>query len=73
MAVEEILSNVIRHGYEDADRHEIVFTVRIGEGSVHLRVVDNGREFDPRSAPAVDVHAPLAERQVVREHIGDTA
>jgi anti-sigma regulatory factor (Ser/Thr protein kinase) len=64
LALEEILSNVIRHGYQDGDRHEISLVLRVGEGGVELEVEDDGREFDPTAAPAPELDRPLAERQV---------
>lgn len=64
VALEEVLSNVIRHAFEDRKQHEISLHLRVGEGGVELWFVDDGREFDPLSAPAVDVRAPLEERTV---------
>jgi serine/threonine-protein kinase RsbW len=64
LALEEVLSNVIRHGYEDAGRHVISVSLRVGEAGVELQVVDDGRAFDPLSAPQVDLDAPLEERAV---------
>jgi anti-sigma regulatory factor (Ser/Thr protein kinase) len=64
LALEEVLSNVIRHGFADAGAHEIAVRVRVDGGRVELEIVDDGMEFDPRSAAAVDVRAPLGERAV---------
>ena len=64
LALEEILSNVIRHGYEDEAVHEIAVSIREDDGIVELEIVDDGKEFDPRAAPEVDVLAPLADRPV---------
>ncbi len=64
LALEEVLSNVIRHAFEDRAQHEISLHLRVGEGGVELQFVDDGREFDPLSAPEVDVDAPLEERTV---------
>jgi len=63
LAVEEILSNVIRHGYLDAGHHEISLCVRAVAGPIELCVVDDGCEFDPLTAPEVDIHAPLEQRR----------
>jgi serine/threonine-protein kinase RsbW len=63
LALEEVLSNVIRHGYGDEDRHEIALVLRVGEDGVEVQVVDDGREFDPVAAPQAQVHIPLAKRQ----------
>lgn len=62
LALEEVLSNVIRHGYEDGARHEIELQLRVGADGVELSFVDDGRAFDPLSAPEVDIGAPLEER-----------
>ena len=64
VALEEVLSNVIRHAFEDRALHEISLQVRVSENGVELRFVDDGRQFDPLSAPAVDIRAPLEERTV---------
>lgn len=63
LVLEELLSNVIRHGYEDGARHEIGVTLNVGAAEVELEVVDDARAFDPLSAPAYDVEMPLAERR----------
>ena len=64
LALEEILSNVIRHGYAEPGKHEIFVCLRIEDGSVDLQVEDDGRAFDPLSAPEVDLDVPLEERRV---------
>jgi anti-sigma regulatory factor (Ser/Thr protein kinase) len=64
LAIEEILSNVIKYGYADTGRHEISVSLRVDDGQVELQVVDDGRQFDPMSAPEVDVCVPLEERHV---------
>lgn len=64
LALEEVLSNVIRHGYRDGDRHEIEVVLRVRDGVVELEIVDGGCEFDPTRAPEADLHVPLAERRV---------
>jgi anti-sigma regulatory factor (Ser/Thr protein kinase) len=62
LVLEEILTNVIRHGCSDGREHEISVELGADEQSVSVRVVDDGRPFDPRSAPAFDVAAPLEAR-----------
>jgi anti-sigma regulatory factor (Ser/Thr protein kinase) len=63
LALEEVLSNVIRHGYQDRGRHEIALTLRTHAGRVEIQVVDDGREFDPLSAPRADIDLPLVDRR----------
>ena len=45
--LDEVLSNVIRHGYDDAGAHEIGFTLTSSPGTVTLEVDDDGKAFDP--------------------------
>jgi serine/threonine-protein kinase RsbW len=63
LALEEVLSNVIRHGYEDSRRHDIALSLRVRARGVELQIVDDGREFDPCAAPEPDLDVPLAERR----------
>lgn len=50
--LDEVLSNVIRHGYEDDGAHEIGFALAWSGQEITLEVDDDGRAFDPTAAPA---------------------
>jgi anti-sigma regulatory factor (Ser/Thr protein kinase) len=63
LALEEVLSNVIRHGFRDGARHAIELVLRVCAGRVDLQIVDDGAEFDPLQAPAAKIDVPLAERR----------
>lgn len=64
LVIEEVLSNVVRHGYPHGGAHEIsIWVARAGENIV-IRVCDDGVAFDPSAAPQVDVEQPLEERRV---------
>jgi len=63
LSLDEIVSNVIRHGLDDEPSHQIVVTVDVADGWVTATVVDDGAAFDPRDAPLPDLDAPLEERQ----------
>lgn len=62
LALDEVLSNVVRHGYRDSSG---AMTVTFGrtDREVSVRIVDTGPEFDPRQAPAPDTTSPLETRQ----------
>lgn len=62
LALEEILSNIIRHGGSAAPGASIAIQLRANHGAVDLHVVDEARPFDPRTAPAPDLQAPLEQR-----------
>ena len=63
LAIEEVLSNVIRHAFCDGARHEIALALSVGQAGVELEVVDDGRAFDPTAAPEAERHVTLARRQ----------
>jgi anti-sigma regulatory factor (Ser/Thr protein kinase) len=62
LSLDEIVSNVIRHGFDDDAEHEILVTIDIADGVVTATVTDDGVAFDPRDAPAPDLDAPIEER-----------
>jgi len=52
VALEEVVSNVARHGFAPGADGEIVVTFRCEPGGWVLEVSDNGTAFDPTGAPA---------------------
>jgi len=57
LAIDELVVNVMRYAYIDADTHMIDIELAVEGKQVILRIVDDGREFDPRRGPALDLHA----------------
>jgi serine/threonine-protein kinase RsbW len=49
---EEVVTNVIRHGYQDNTRHTIGVDVTGGDRTIVLTFEDDGRPFDPLGQPA---------------------
>jgi anti-sigma regulatory factor (Ser/Thr protein kinase) len=64
LALEEVLSNVIRYGYADDRRHEIAVSMRVNARDVQIQIVDDGRAFNPLDAPEAVLDVSLAERRV---------
>ena len=62
LAIEEIVTNCIRYGYEDHAEHVILITITVGENAMTMRVVDDGRPFDPLAAPPPDLSGELENR-----------
>ena len=61
LAVDELVVNVIRYAYVDDNAHTIELDLAIRGEQIILRIVDDGRPFDPRTGPALDLNAE--ERQ----------
>lgn len=69
LAVEELLTNLIWHGSvaeaeAGASAHQATVTVRHDDHGLLVTFEDDGRPFDPLSAPAPDFDLPLEERRV---------
>ncbi len=64
LVIEEVLSNVVRHGFPDGGQHEI--SVRVAHDGEHIDICvqDDGVAFDPSGASTVDVDQPLEQRRV---------
>ena len=61
LSLEELVSNIIRHGYDDREPHEIGICLEILPVVIELMIDDDGRPFDPNSAEPVPVPASLEE------------
>ena len=48
LAIDELVTNVIRYAFVDDDPHTIDLQLTIADGQIDLRIVDDGRPFDPR-------------------------
>jgi len=55
MAIEEIVSNVIKYAYEDDAAHTIMVRMTTDDGGVSLRVEDDGRAFNPLTVESTEM------------------
>jgi serine/threonine-protein kinase RsbW len=62
LAIEEIVTNCIRYGYEDTGEHRILIVLGVAGGALTLQTVDDGRAFDPLAAPKPDLSEKLESR-----------
>ena len=63
LALEEIVINVIKHGYADREEHEITVTFQLEPDALTVRVEDDGVPFNPLDAPPANVSSPLERRR----------
>lgn len=52
VALDEMVSNVIKYAWPEGGSHEIRVRITVGRGQVEITVTDDGRAFDPLDAPA---------------------
>lgn len=64
VALDEMLSNIIKYGYTDDAIHEIHVRLSVSDRMLVAEIEDDGQPFDPCAAGPVDVDAPLEERKV---------
>jgi anti-anti-sigma factor len=57
LAIDELVVNVMRYAYVDDLAHTIDIQLAIEGDQIILRIVDDGRPFDPRRGPSLDLHA----------------
>jgi serine/threonine-protein kinase RsbW len=87
LAVDEIATNIIVHGYANAG-HQGTLEIRadIDDKALTIVIDDTGVTYDPRQAPIPDINLPLDQRPIgglgvylamrsidefVYEHLGD--
>jgi serine/threonine-protein kinase RsbW len=64
IALDEVLANVLSHGYADAGEHEIRITLSVHARALRAEIEDDGRPFDPLAAPPPRRAASLAESPI---------
>lgn len=64
VALDEMLSNIIKYGYADDAIHEIHVRLSVSGRMLVAEIEDDGQPFDPCAAAPVDVDAPFEERKV---------
>ncbi len=64
LAIEELITNTLKYGYDDNAVHEILLRVEIWPDRLLLLFEDDGHEFNPLLAAEPDVNLPLEERTI---------
>jgi len=64
VVVDEVLNNIIAYGYGPGEIGDILVRVAALDGRIIVDIEDSGHPFDPLTAPAPDLAAPLRERKV---------
>ncbi len=64
LAVDEVCSNIIEHGYGPDVAGTISLIFDAAEGEARVTVIDTGRPFAPEDAPVPDVEAPWKDRPI---------
>ena len=63
LALDELITNILSYGYEDAQHYDIELCLSCAEGALRLELRDNGRPFNPVEAAEPELDVPLDERK----------
>ena len=61
VALDEIVSNIIKYAWPEGGAHELTICLAAHNGTVEIEIVDDGQAFDPLSAPS-PVRLPKGRR-----------
>jgi serine/threonine-protein kinase RsbW len=64
LLLDEIVINIISHGYDDEREHEILVNLTLENGALAIRVEDDGRPFNPLDVPTPNLDLPIEERPI---------
>ena len=64
LILEEVVSNVIKYGYDDGLEHRINVDVAVDGDHVTIRIEDDGKPFNPLDAPHPKLDLPIEQRPI---------
>lgn len=64
IALDEVMTNIIKYGYTDDAEHAIRLSFRVLGDVLETVIEDDGIAYNPLTSPAPDVKAPLHARRV---------
>ena len=64
LALEEHLTNLSKHAYQDKGLQYILVRFAVRRGRFVIEVLDDGKPFNPLQVPPVDTSKPLGEKPI---------
>ena len=64
LAIEEIVTNIIKYGYDDTAPHTISVNLTLFPDTIRLHLKDDGHPFDPLQTPEPNIHVPLDQSKL---------
>ena len=61
LAIEELVTNCIKYGYDDSAEHIIEIELELSASEMILTVTDDGHAFNPLELPAPNTSAPVED------------
>jgi anti-sigma regulatory factor (Ser/Thr protein kinase) len=64
LCLDEVVTNIISYAYDDQTDHQITVRLALRAGELTIEVEDDGKPFNPLTAPEPDLYKPMEERQI---------
>ena len=64
LSLEEVVTNVIDHGYTDGQPHTFTVTFSVSSHRITIVIDDDAPAYDPLARPDVDTSLPLEDRPI---------
>ena len=64
LAIEELVTNIIKYGYDDQGEHLIELSLALEDDVLTVEIRDDGHAFDPFDRAEPDITLPAAERDI---------
>ncbi len=64
LALEEVIVNIIKYGYDNDQEDEIIIKISIKNKELIIKVEDSGKPFNPLKSPMPEIHKPIEERKI---------
>jgi serine/threonine-protein kinase RsbW len=62
LALDEVVTNIVLHGFDDAANQDVEARLTVKDGVITAEIEDGGREFNPLNVPPPDLSADLDKR-----------
>lgn len=64
LAIEELVTNCIKYGYDDSNEHMIGIELGLADGTLTMSVTDDGHAFNPLDAATPDFGIAVERREI---------
>jgi serine/threonine-protein kinase RsbW len=64
LVLEELVTNCIKHGYDDSDEHSIDVVLSVAHHVLTMLFIDDGHAFDASEAAAPDLSLEIEHRPI---------
>lgn len=64
LCVDELVTNIIAHAYDDKQEHAVLLECRLYDNRIELELRDDGRPFDPTQKQTPNLDLPMEEKSI---------